>query len=132
MKLEHEADFALLLAVGNAAGGTVERAGLTGQLAVPATTAPDANAGACGEGLQTSESAAPLTESVTSQPLQSHLIPIAELANGGYEALSREAKAGKLRADFDAFLRTRTELVMQTARPLAEGHHLSPTMIYED
>lgn len=72
------------------------------------------------------------TEAIVRERLQSHLIPIAELANGGYEGLSPEAKADKLRTDFDAFLRKRAELVMQAARLLAEGHQLSPTMIYEE
>ena len=63
--------------------------------------------------------------------LQSHLIPIKELANGGYDELSTEQKRQKLKLDFEAFIRRRSELVVNTVKRLAEGRQLSVTEIYE-
>jgi hypothetical protein len=67
-----------------------------------------------------------------SERLQSHLIPIPELANGGYEGLSEEQKTEKLKIDFDAFLRRRAEMVMKAAKLLADGHQLSTAQIYAE
>ncbi len=63
---------------------------------------------------------------------QSHLIPIDELANGGYESLSGEQKTEKVKGDFDAFIRRRAELVMKAVRLLADGHQLTTTDICAD
>jgi hypothetical protein len=64
------------------------------------------------------------SEEIVSERLQSHLIPIRELANGGYEGLSEEQKIEKLKKDFDAFIRSRAELVMEAVKLLVEGHQL--------
>ena len=45
------------------------------------------------------------SETIVRERLQSHLIPIPELANGGYEGLLEAEKNEKLKADFEAFLR---------------------------
>lgn len=65
------------------------------------------------------------SEEIVRERLQSHLIPIAERANGGYEDMSEQAKREKLGQDFDAFLRKRAEHVMKAVELLAEGHQLS-------
>lgn len=70
------------------------------------------------------------TEIIVRERLQSHLIPISELANGGYEGLSDNEKNDKLKADFDAFLRARAELVLKAAKYLAAGRQLSAGEIY--
>ena len=70
------------------------------------------------------------TEVIVEERLQSHLIPINELANGGYEGLSEEQKSAKAQNDFDAFIRRRAELFMKAARLLANGHQLSLAEIY--
>lgn len=70
------------------------------------------------------------TEIIVRERLQSHLIPIRELANGGYEGLSDTEKNEKLKADFDTFLRTRAELVLKAAKYLAAGRQLSPGELY--
>ncbi len=63
------------------------------------------------------------SEAIVTERLQSHLIPIPELANGGYEGLSDESKSEKLRKDFDKFLQKRAELVMTRKRHIhKEGH----------
>ncbi len=65
------------------------------------------------------------SEEIVRERLQSHMIPVAELANGGYEGLSEEAKRAKLQKDFEAFLRKRAELVMKAVQLLVEGRQLS-------
>lgn len=70
------------------------------------------------------------SESIVRERLQSHLIPIEELANGGYEKLSKDQKLEKLKRDFDAFIRKRAELVSKAVKYLAEGRQLSAAEIY--
>ncbi len=70
------------------------------------------------------------SEEIVSERLQSHLIPINELANGGYEGLSEEQKAEKLKDDLDAFMRRRADLVMKAVKLLVDGHQLSAAEIY--
>lgn len=65
------------------------------------------------------------SEKIVRERLQSHLIPVAELANGGYENLSEQAKKDKLRKDFDAFVQKRAQVVMTAAELLAAGRQLS-------
>lgn len=72
------------------------------------------------------------SEEIVRERLESHLIPINELGNGGYEGLSEEEKAEKLRKDFDAFIRKRAELVMKAVRLLANGHQVSASEISAD
>jgi hypothetical protein len=71
------------------------------------------------------------TREIVSERLQSHLVPIPELANGGYEGLNDEAKAEKLRKDFEAFIHTRAELVVRAVKLLVAGHQLSPAMLFK-
>ncbi|MBN1842591.1 MAG: DUF262 domain-containing protein [Deltaproteobacteria bacterium] len=71
------------------------------------------------------------SEDIVSERLESHLIPVSELANGGYEGLSDEKKAEKLKSDFDAFVFRRAELVMKAVRLLAGGHQLSASELFE-
>lgn len=71
------------------------------------------------------------SEEIVRERLRSHLIPINELANGGYEKLSDEQKAVKLKIDFDAFIRRRAELVMKAVKLLADGHQMSAADIYD-
>ncbi|MFO7973119.1 MAG: DUF262 domain-containing protein [Candidatus Hydrogenedentota bacterium] len=71
------------------------------------------------------------SEAIVRERLQSHLIPIEELANGGYEGLSDIEKEQKLRADFDAFIRKRARLVMRAVALLIEGRQLAVADIYE-
>ena len=68
---------------------------------------------------------------IVDERLQSHLIPIHELANGGYENLSDAQKATKLSYDFDAFLRQRANLVIDAAQLLASGHQIGPIDLYD-
>ncbi len=72
------------------------------------------------------------SEQIVKERLRSHLIPIGELANGGYEGLSDGQKGEKLKNDFGLFIHCRAELVMKTVKLLAGGHQLNATQIYED
>jgi len=72
------------------------------------------------------------TEEIIRERLQSHLIPIQELSNGGYEGLSKKEKSIKIKNDFNLFLRKRAELVIKTVKLLVDGHQLNIGAIYED
>ena len=72
------------------------------------------------------------SKEIVSERLQSHLIPINELANGGYEGLSDEKKTEKLKNDFEAFKRRRAELVMKAVNLLADGRQLSAAELYKE
>ena len=72
------------------------------------------------------------SEEIVEERLRSHLIPIDELANGGYGGLSDAEKVEKLTNDFDTFIRRRAELVMKTVGFLVEGRQLSAVQIYEE
>lgn len=71
------------------------------------------------------------SEEIVAERLRSHLIPIQELANGGYEKLSDEQKDTKLRDDFQAFISRRAELVGKAAKRFAEGRQLSAVEVYD-
>ena len=73
-----------------------------------------------------------VSETIVRERLQSHLIPVAELANGGYEGLSESDKVEKTKKDFDAFIRKRAELIIKAVRQLADGHQLSPAQLYAE
>ena len=70
------------------------------------------------------------SEEIVSERLQSHLIPVRELANGGYEGLSEEKKTEKLKKDFGTFIRRRAEIVMKAVKLLTDGRQLSVAEIY--
>ena len=72
------------------------------------------------------------SEAIVRERLQSHLIPIQELANGGYEDLSKNRKIEKIKQDFDVFLRKRAELVVKAANSLAEGRQFSAKDLFSD
>lgn len=71
------------------------------------------------------------TEAIVQERLQSHLIPIQELANGGYADMSEEEKVEKMKKDFDLFLRKRAELIIKALKLLVDGHQLSARDLYE-
>ena len=70
------------------------------------------------------------SETIVRERLQSHLIPIDELANGGYEGLSDSEKREKIKEDFVAFLRKRAGLIVKAVKQLAEGRQLSAPELY--
>jgi hypothetical protein len=71
------------------------------------------------------------SEEIVRERLQSHLIPIPELANGGYENLNEIEKTEKLNKDFEKFLQRRAELVREAALLLAGGRQISASMLFK-
>lgn len=67
-------------------------------------------------------------EEIVNQRLKSHLIPIKELANGGYEGLSETDKNNKIVSDFDLFLKQRALLVRKAIEELCAGKNI----VYSD
>ncbi len=65
------------------------------------------------------------SEDIVEERLQSHMIPVPELANGGYEGLSEHEKIDKLKKDFDVFIKRRAKIVMKAVHLLVDGHQLS-------
>lgn len=63
--------------------------------------------------------------------LKSHLIPVDELANGGYEGLADDRKNEKIKNDFDAFLTKRAKLVHKAVELLCEGKNIVYTDIFK-
>jgi len=70
------------------------------------------------------------TETIVSERLQSHLIPIKELETGGYENISDQERKIKIASDFNAFIRRRAELIHKAVRLLADGRQLSANEIH--
>ena len=69
------------------------------------------------------------SEEIVHHRLRSHLIPIAELANGGYEGMSELEKIEKIRKDYRAFIQKRAELMCKAIEKLTKGVHLTATEI---
>lgn len=71
------------------------------------------------------------TSAIVHERLESHLIPVKELANGGYEGRSEADKNKKLSDDFQQFIRRRGELVLAAVQKLVAGHQLSAKELFE-
>ena len=65
------------------------------------------------------------SEDIVNSRLKSHLIPIEELKNGGYENLSPEDKKEKVATDFKAFIKKRGQYVVQAISQLTSGNDIS-------
>jgi len=65
------------------------------------------------------------SEDIVNARLKSHLIPIEELKNGGYENLSPEDKKEKVATDFEAFIKKRGQYVIQAISQLTSGNDIS-------
>jgi hypothetical protein len=70
------------------------------------------------------------SEEIVHQRLHSHLIPIEELANGGYGGLIDGEKNNKIKIDFDAFLDKRAQLIFNAAQALCEGKTISYAEVF--
>lgn len=71
-----------------------------------------------------------VSEEIVNERLNSHLIPITELANGGYENCSSEfEKIEKIKNDFDNFMRKRATLMAKAAEELTQGKNISSVEI---
>ena len=71
-----------------------------------------------------------VSEEIVNERLNSHLIPITELANGGYESCSSEfERIEKIKNDFDNFMRKRAILMAKAAEELTQGRNISSVEI---
>jgi hypothetical protein len=71
-----------------------------------------------------------VSEEIVNERLNSHLIPIHELANGGYEGCaSDEERKKKVINDFNAFVRKRARMVVEATKELVEGKQISSNEI---
>ncbi len=70
-----------------------------------------------------------VSEDIVRERLNSHLIPVDELANGGYEGYTDEARIEKITHDFDLFLTKRAKYIAYAAEQLVEGKYISSTQI---
>lgn len=61
-------------------------------------------------------------EATVHHRLNSHLIPVDELANGGYEGLSKEKRHAKISEDYDLFVQARSLRLETAARQLCQGN----------
>lgn len=72
------------------------------------------------------------SELIVSERLKSHLIPVTELANGGYEGLSEQEKKDKIKEDFERFLQKRAEVIMKAVHLLVEGLQIDASVMNND
>lgn len=72
------------------------------------------------------------SQEIVSERLQSHLVPIPELANGGYEGITELAKKEKIKNDFEQFLLKRAALVIKAVQLLTEGRQVSVSNMFQD
>lgn len=71
-----------------------------------------------------------VSEEIVNERLSSHLIPVAELANGGYEnGFDEEERKKKIKSDFDVFLRKRAAYFAFAAEQLTQGKNISSSEI---
>lgn len=71
-------------------------------------------------------------ESIVDSRLKSHLIPVQELKNGGYEGLTVEEKNLKIKVDFDAFMFKRAKYVIAAMTLLTQGLDISANDIIQE
>lgn len=67
---------------------------------------------------------------VVKNRLSTHLIPINELENGGYEGLNKDDRIEKIRTDFQTFQEERAKLIARAANALSKGEHITPESVY--
>ncbi len=69
------------------------------------------------------------SESIVNARLQSHLIPIDELKNGGYENIEAITKKEKVKNDFNAFIKKRGKYVIEAVNQLTDGNDINASEI---
>lgn len=66
---------------------------------------------------------ADLGEQVVRDRLHSHLVPFEELQVGGYADVPAPGRAGRIRADYEAFLARRADMIGEAFRALTSGRN---------
>lgn len=69
---------------------------------------------------------------IVNSRLNSHLIPIKELANGGYEGLEKEERIEKIQSDFDSFIETKADFILKAVDLLTEGKQITVESILQN
>lgn len=69
------------------------------------------------------------SETIVTQRLNSHLIPLNQLKAGDYEGLNEEAKAQKIKKDYENFLVARSSLIVDAVEKLANGEDITASEI---
>lgn len=69
------------------------------------------------------------SEEIVNERLYSHLIPVKELANGGYEGLDDDSKKEKIKKDFTEFIDTRALLITEAVKTIVSGKALVATEV---
>jgi hypothetical protein len=72
------------------------------------------------------------SEDIVNARLQSHLIPIEELKNGGYEGLSDDHKKTNVTTDFKKFIEKRAKYVAKAVVSLADGREINASEIISE
>ncbi len=72
------------------------------------------------------------SEDIVNTRLKSHLIPIQELKNGGYEGMEDDQKYEKVKVDFDAFIQKRAVYVVEAIQLLSQGRDISANDIISE
>lgn len=71
------------------------------------------------------------SEEIVNERLKSHLIPINQLANGGYEGLEDDARITKIKEDFEKFITERSILIQNAIVDLCAGKNISTSNIFK-
>lgn len=72
------------------------------------------------------------SEEIVDARLKSHLIPIQELKNGGYEGLSETEKQQKVTVDFKQFIMKRASYVTRAVEILLQGREINASEIMKE
>jgi hypothetical protein len=68
-------------------------------------------------------------EDIVNNRLNSHLIPISELSNGGYEDLEDEERISKIASDFEKFIDKRADYILKAIDSLVQGKQITAESI---
>lgn len=71
-------------------------------------------------------------EDIVNSRLSSHLIPIKELSNGGYEGLGRAERVAKIKSDFNSFTEKRADYIIKAMLLLTEGKQITVESILQN
>ena len=71
-------------------------------------------------------------EEIVNSRLNSHLIPIKELSNGGYEGLGKEERIEKIKSDFYSFIEKRADYMLKAIELLTEGKQITVESIIQN
>lgn len=72
------------------------------------------------------------SEDIVHSRLKSHLIPIQELKNGGYEGLDDKKRIEKIKLDFEGFIIKRAKYVVKAVNELSQGKEISANDIVNE